>query len=640
MTDVYKIGVEIALVGTIVQGLETVAKWLTGINTKVKDVEGGITRWGLAVGGAAALIGAAGIADGLAKAVNAGGELVKQQTLLKNMGVSWADVVDTTNKAQLATQQVVGTTISENIKGMRELMGVMPNLEEAQAKYPAIMQAAKVLESLTGTPADNSMQILAKAIELRGGGINPKTGQLDPDRLAREAEAATKAIIASGGLVNAQSLLQMMQQAGPMTRMVTDADTFYKGIITAMMDMGGARAGTALTAVGRQLLGGKMTKPTAEEMEAMGLLVPGMWHKSGTGVFVDKGGLVGEDILKDPQKGIASWMSSVMLPALSQHGITSPADIQQELYRVFGTETARRMAGLFIQNQSQIERDAKLYDNALGSQAYGNVAGGDLAANTKNFSDAFQNLLQALGSPMVAPAIQGLQTISNAINAVAASALANPTVAKGIGEALTAIVVGLTGAGVVAIGSLIVAAAPFAAAITGIVAAAGVLVAFNWKWLWDQWITITSAANMLAGVAWQKITDVLQGIYNAIYNFVTKIGALAGALGGIGSGSTSPGATVGGLVGPKPGGGGKSFWHLPTGKELHDAIYGTIKPMSYVPPSGGSAQPVVVHTALNVDGRTLAKTVGQYMAKNSSWSNNSSTFDGSAMPPTTDMSFA
>lgn len=614
MTDVYKIGVEIALTGTIIQGLELVAAKLVGINTKVKDVEGGFTRWGLAVGGAAALIGAGAIAAGLEKAVGAGGELVKQQTLLRNMGTSWADVVDTTNKAQLATHQVIGTTIAENIKGMRELLGVMPNLEEAQAKYPAVMQAAKVLESLTGSPADDSLQILAKAIELRGGGVNPKTGQLDPDRFAKEAEAATKAIIASGGLVNAQSLLQMMQQAGPMTRMVTDADTFYKGIITAMMDMGGARAGTALTAVGRQLLGGKMTKPTAEEMEAMGLLVPGMWHKSGTGVFVDKGGVVGEDILKDPQKGIASWMSSVMLPALSQHGITGTADIQQELYRVFGTETARRMAGLFIQNQSQIQRDAKLYDNALGGEAYGNVAKGDLTANTKNFSDAFQNLLQALGSPMVAPAIQTLQTISNAINGVAGSALANPGVAKAIGESLVVLVGALAGAGVVALGTLVVMAAPVAAAIGGVIAAVAALVAINWQTLVQMWTSITSAANMLAGVAWQKISDVLQSIYNAIYNFINKLAALPGIIGGalgLPSGTPAPGR----------------YEHF-----MHKS--------SYVPPSGGAGQPVVVHTAFNIDGRMLAKSVGTHMAKNSYWSNNSSTFDGSAMPPATDMSFA
>ena len=62
----YKIGVEIALAGTIMQGLEAISAKLLGIHSKVKDVEGGFKRWGLAVGGAAALFGAEKIGEGLA----------------------------------------------------------------------------------------------------------------------------------------------------------------------------------------------------------------------------------------------------------------------------------------------------------------------------------------------------------------------------------------------------------------------------------------------------------------------------------------------------------------------------------------------------------------------------------------------
>ncbi len=192
---------------------------------------------GVAIGGVAAIFTSGAIFKGMEHAVQAGGELVKQQTLLRNMGVSQAEVLETTAKAQLATHQVIGTTIAENVKGMRELMGVMPNLKEAQTAFPAVMQAAKVLESLTGTPASQNMQVLAKAIELRGGGMNPTTGQLDPERFVREAEAATRAIVASGGLVNARSLYQYMQTAGPMARMMTDPDKFYKSMLTALMDM-------------------------------------------------------------------------------------------------------------------------------------------------------------------------------------------------------------------------------------------------------------------------------------------------------------------------------------------------------------------------------------------------------------------
>ena len=64
------------------------------------------------------------IIAGLDKAVNLGGELVKQQMMLKNMGFGDADVNRATATAQRATQSVYGTTIASNLEHLRELVGV------------------------------------------------------------------------------------------------------------------------------------------------------------------------------------------------------------------------------------------------------------------------------------------------------------------------------------------------------------------------------------------------------------------------------------------------------------------------------------------------------------------------------------
>ena len=113
MADIYKIGIEIALVGSAVAGLELIATKMLGINKLSKDVEGGFTRWGVALGVAGVAVGGV-LAAGLKHAVEAGGELVKQQTLLKNMlhdGRSDAqimgDVMEATAKAQAATHDVI-----------------------------------------------------------------------------------------------------------------------------------------------------------------------------------------------------------------------------------------------------------------------------------------------------------------------------------------------------------------------------------------------------------------------------------------------------------------------------------------------------------------------------------------------------
>ena len=103
-----------------------------------------------------------------------------------------------------------------------------------------------------------------------------------------------------------------------MARMMTDPDQFYKTMLTALMDMGGFRAGTAMTAVGRQLLGGKMAKPTAEEMQGiLACLHAGqVAFRSGTGVFVDKGGLDRRRRpLRIPSAGSWSGRTRFLLPA-------------------------------------------------------------------------------------------------------------------------------------------------------------------------------------------------------------------------------------------------------------------------------------------------------------------------------------
>ena len=604
MPDIYRVGIEIALVGTVMQGLEAISSKLLGINTKVHEVEGGFKRWALAVGGVASLMAGGAIFKGLEKSVTAGGDLVKQQTLLLNMGVSHADVLETTAKAQIATQKVIGTTIAENVKGIRELMGVMPSLKEAQNAYPSVARAAKVLESLTGTPADQSLQILAKAIELRGGGTNPKTGELDPARFERETEAAVKAIIASGGMVNAQRLLMTMQQAGPMAKMVDSADTFYKGILTAMMDMGGFRAGTALTAVGRQLLGGKMTKPTAEEMERLGLLKPGSWHTSGTGVYVEPGGLTGEAMLKDSNQGISAWFNNVLIPAFANKKMTSNADVQQELYRVFGTETARRLAGLYIQNHAQVARDASLYDNALGGEAYANVAKGDLGANVKNLTDSVQNFLQAFGAPIVPTAIFALQSLANAMNALAGFALAHPEGMAIVGQAMVALAAGLTalgGAAILAAAAALIPGGIIGVAIIGIGTAIAALVAMNWD-----------------GVKYylQKIVDAFNWFIGAIEGIAGKVSDAIHSLGNSDGHPTAP------LRGYK----GKGGWSPP--------------PQPGKPLTMNGPTHFTVQTAINLDGRQIGRAVSSHIARAGDHPTQAPAFDAQSAYSAPDYNFA
>lgn len=648
MAEVFKIGVEIALAGTIMQGLEAISSKLLGINAKVKDVEGGFARWATAIGGAAALLAADKIAVGLEKAVKAGGELVKQQTLLHNLLPNDSTAVSsTTAAAQAATLQIIGTTIAENIAGMREMVGVTNTLAEAQKLYVPTMRGAKVLEALTGAAAEKNIQVLAKAVEQLGGGTDPKTGEVDPERFERYMREAVKTIIASGGLIDANALLGFAKQAGPMARMTTDPAALFQSYMTAIMDMGGYRAGTALTAAGRQLLGGKMGLSTAQEMSRMGLLEDGKWRKAGTGVQVDPGGLVGEDLLKGDNASVAKWFESVFKPALAAHGMKTSSEMNQELYKVLGTETMRRIAGLFLSNEGQINRDANLQKGAADvNSAYDNLKGGDYEANVKNVKDAWENLMQAFGSPMVAPAIQAMQSVADALNSLAGGALAHPDAMRRIGEGLAALAAGLAVFGAGAVLAALIALAPggaIAAGIAGLAAGVAVLAAMNWSAFadWgsklktdfgrifsDMWNSIYVGFKDPSAATLDKMGKAFSDLGPAILRFwndaFAGLPAKAGeAIGNVGRALASaiasiPGQVMGAIAGMAAGISGAIGNALKSLNPFHSgggdtgpAGGGAFTPGAYHAPGGGG-HTVHLQTAVNLDGKQVAKAVSRY----------------------------
>ena len=468
-------------------------------------------------------------------------------------------------------------------------------------------------------------------------------------------------IVASGGFINANKALQLMQQAGPMARMQTDADTFYKGIMTAVMDMSGNRAGTALTAVGRQLLGGQMTMPKAEELERLGILPPRgptTWHKAGTGVYVAPGALKGEDIIKDPLRGMSEWFKDILVPAMKGAGITKNADVQQELYRAFGTETARRMAGLYLQNMAQISRDAALYDKVNPDLAYKGIAKHDYAANLDNLSKSIENFGQAVGSPSVGTAINYMRGISSVLNSISKQAAQHQEATQKALEAAAGGALALGGAGLWKLGGGalkwlgIGGEGGFGGALAGVSRLAGrmyplaavtmilddLLSGYKYKFadlptaptgpqvvfsrghaanaLKEAGYTPNSLASEMSREASRakaytdlgKIGDQIQGVLEkipgqvqpAIANLASIGGQIAAAINGIAASARAAAAAI---------------------------------------PAGAPGQAVTIHNVTNLDGRKVAENTSSHIIRAVRTAGNAGYFDGSSLPAPTDLSY-
>jgi len=547
MANPYEIAIHLSMQNTVSPVLAIIAKDMLGLQMSAEKLEKAFARVGtglkLAAGGAVGVFAGFELGKGVADIVHAGGELVKQQIALRGMGngtVTEAEIVQATFLAQLDTQKVIGTTIAENLKGIREMIGVMPNLKSAEDAYPIVMQAAKVLEFYTGEKAESNLQTIAKAVELRGGGTDPVTHQLSEERFVNETKAFEKAIEASGGLVNAAKMLQLVTMAGPMAKMVNDPNVFYQNMLTAIMDMGGFRAGTGLTALGRQFLGGKMSAPTAEELETMGILKPGQWHKAGTGVVTNPGAFLGEDQLKDPAQGIVPWLNDVFVPALALHGIKSQDAVMVELYKIFGTETGRRLGGLYMTNQEQVKRDANLYRNA-STEGYQDIAKGDWDSNVKDMHTAITNLMQALGAPAVQAGVDMMHKISVGINQLAGMALANPGVAEMLVKGAAALAGGLIIFGSAAVlAGIATLMGPWGLAVTALVTGIGYLAATHPEEAAKAMAVISEQVKFFVS----DMSEIGNGIVTAVNAIVSAYDKVKGMLESIGviAPSTASGA--------------------------------------------------------------------------------------------------
>jgi hypothetical protein len=507
MADIYKVGIAIALTNNVSAVLAVISRDLLGVNAKASQLQGTFNRVKLAALGAAGVIGGVAVLSGLGKLVEHGEKLVHQQYELRKLGMDNADVALATASAWKTAADVMGTGATRNLEILREAKGAFGTLEEAQALLPSLAKADVVQGG-----NDRGLQTVMKAMEIRGDIRYSTDGKMDIAYGEKGLNAAMKFLAASGGQVDANTLKGLITMAGPMAKMMTP-DAFYRTMLTVTEELQ-QKAGTALSAAGRALYGGIMPQRNTVELERLGLIDPKKVHvRRGGNVSIDQGALTGFDTLNGPG-GLPDWVNKVLMPQFHTDflkaqtrtpNLTEQQYDQQELYRAFPTETMRRLVGIFIQQAASVTKGAANYDAAQGLDAYDTAFGrskglisdgrrdrdsydpakmGDIktpvdpTASMKAFKESWDNLLTALGAPMVETAYTMLNHITAGLTSMSQWAAAHQDLVRTIdgvaaGLGTTAIVFGTLALGVAAVA----AAGPLAAGIGLLALAAGVLAA-------------------------------------------------------------------------------------------------------------------------------------------------------------------
>src|SRR5258708_18920978 len=131
MADVYRIGINIALAGTIQQQLATLSTQLLGLHTTAGQVTNQFNRWATALGGVAAVMGGSMLLGGIVKLAEHGKEVAHQLELMNIKGMQFGEIQEANAKALEVTSTVMTTTYSGNLKHISELRYAFGETENA-----------------------------------------------------------------------------------------------------------------------------------------------------------------------------------------------------------------------------------------------------------------------------------------------------------------------------------------------------------------------------------------------------------------------------------------------------------------------------------------------------------------------------
>ncbi|MCF3947765.1 phage tail tape measure protein [Acidiphilium iwatense] len=454
--DVYKIGVSLTLRNGVSAGLRLLRHDLGGVMKaldKAKNGTGAMATNFIKMGAAATTAGVAilGVYDKLA---TAGAAFVHQQTLALEMAVRHATQAKLTGQAWRTAYAIPGTSVAGNYRRGLEARSAVGG-SRAVALNPT-MGAAHVVMAVAGYHGEKATNYLMKSIELLGATVARKTGKFSVPQTQKAFTQALSAMLLTGFRFNPNELFAMLKRSSTYARMMTPG-AFFRSMMTPAQEMGGAAAGTALTSLMMQLMGGRMSKAVADNLAHIGILTAGSYKAIGGGYVEIRNPL--KDVKGLPllaKRGAADWTHDVLRPALLAHGYKSQMEQMVELSRITSGRTQARLLATYLTMWPQYLKDVaqKRRIDALGLMGVLRfVEKHDPYAAQRGVSKAWGNFTTALGVAATKTLVPVLHDLTRGLNHLSQWANAHPHTVRKIDTALVDVGAGLATFGAVLAGA-------------------------------------------------------------------------------------------------------------------------------------------------------------------------------------------
>ena len=563
MTEVYKVGITIALTNKVSSALALVRGDLVKTDLAAVRLQKTLKEIKLlGVGGA--ILGGAGFM-GL-KALEKGYDAAKkyEQALNQFRSLNLGDAVNRDADRFARGSQVIGASATDLISTVRDLHTALGDYGMAKSLGAQVAQMKFANQAVFGAHgmdfSERQLQAMEKIVEMKGGFKSPA-------QFMTQADMMQKVISGTGGMVKPSDFLQFIKTAGVSGRLLSN-EGFYYAMEPLIQEMSGGRVGTGMMSAYNNLAQGKSTVRAAHEMMRLGLLDPRNveYDKVGQVKKINPGALKGMgQFTADPYR----WMQDVLVPAMAARGITGEKAVLNEMGAIFGNRTGSNLFSLMYLQQDKIAKNMAISKNAMGVDQLVRLAKSSPQGAEAALGKSWENLKIAAGEALIPIVVPALLKLAEGFRSLGGVIDRHPTLFKYLIEGAAAL------SGLALAGGTVLILTAGVKAIGLVTKFAGPLTALSGLPL----------AGMASGLG--LLTAALAALVPVLYHK----------------------QIAGWIDGHAPGVGDALL-------NARDFFTGGAKPSSgnrgYAPPPSGHS--TTVHTQVNLDGRRIASVVSQHQA--------------------------
>lgn len=398
MFEAYSVAVRVSLINNVTSGLIALSRQFRGADKDAKNLQHSLDRIAkqAAIGTALAATGGAGLGL-IGKAINASKDYASQLSILNQLGMRQSDIAAGVKAAWQTAYDVPTTRVGENLKTLRELRSVFGSdpAQEAEARQmlPYVQRVSGVLTALTGRPQEHVGFDLIKAAELR------TTGLMTPEKLQRNVDMMSRALIAMGGTINASDLHMAMK----MTKSSGSgwSDTFAFTLFPTLLQElktkngGGGSAGTYM-ATFDQAINGRIKKAAMPLWVEGGLVAKRDIVKNAGGQWqLRPGSVVGMPLY---EQNPFEWAQKFLGPAVRRVMDAQHITFDAAIKGMFQDRNAAFVAKTLLLKAPQFLRDQKLIMQAKNSeQAYQSLLKTNPLLAQQALEDQLHNQMVVIG---------------------------------------------------------------------------------------------------------------------------------------------------------------------------------------------------------------------------------------------------